>query len=144
MTSNISPDSAPDLAKMRRDYNELSLDESYIPADGRPFQLFRTWFNEAQEAKVNLPSAMCLTTVTKEGRPASRYVNMTSFDEEDGSLVWYSSYGSRKGEDLALNPFAALVFWWGDLERSVRIEGKVEQVSAEESDAFFETRPRKF
>ena len=122
---------------MRRDYNEESLDESQIPSDGQPFKLFTTWFDEAVNAKVGLPGAMCLTTVSKEGRPSARHVIMTSFDLTDGSFCWYTNYNSRKGEELALNPFAALVFWWGDLERSVRVEGKVEVVSQEESNAFF-------
>jgi len=107
---------------MRRDYNENSLDETQIPADGTPFPLFKQWMDEAIEAKMTEPKAMCLTTVTADNRPASRYVICTGFSEE--GFNWFTPYDSRKGKELEANPFAALTFWWGDLERSVRIEGK--------------------
>ena len=84
---------------------------------------------------------MCLSTVTKENRPASRYVLCKGASDE-GGFVWFTNYDSRKGLELELNPFGALVFWWGDMERSVRIEGKVEKISSEESDAYFLKRPR--
>ena len=83
---------------------------------------------------------MCLSTVTSEGRPASRYVLCKKADND--GFVWFTNYDSRKGDELAKNPFGAIVFWWGDMERSVRIEGKVEKISAEESDAYFIRRPR--
>ena len=121
---------------MRRDYNEISLDETQIDPSGNPWPLFRTWLDEAIAAKVTEPNAMCLSTVTSQGRPASRYVLCKNASEESG-IVWYTNYDSRKGEELANNPYAAIVFWWGDMERSIRIEGKVEKVSAEESDAYF-------
>jgi pyridoxamine 5'-phosphate oxidase len=85
---------------------------------------------------------MCLSTVNAQNRPASRYVLLKTFNEADGSFVWFTNYESKKGKDLAQNPNAALVFWWGDMERSVRIEGVVEKVSAEESDTYFAVRPR--
>ena len=83
---------------------------------------------------------MCLSTVTSEGRRASRYVLCKKADND--GFVWFTNYDSRKGDELAKNPFGAIVFWWGDMERSVRIEGKVEKISAEESDAYFIRRPR--
>lgn len=137
--SNTQPTKA-DLVQMRRDYNEISLDESQIDPSGHPMPLFQTWLKEAIDAKVTEPNAMCLSTVTSEGRPASRYVLCKKADND--GFVWFTNYDSRKGEELAKNPFAALVFWWGDMERSVRIEGKVEKISAEESDAYFTRRPR--
>ena len=84
---------------------------------------------------------MCLSTVTKDNRPASRFVLLKEFSAEKG-FVWYTNYDSRKGEELANNPYACLAFWWGDMERSVRIEGKVEKVPAQESDDYFAKRPR--
>lgn len=78
---------------------------------------------------------MCLSTVTKDNRPSSRYVLLKGWSEQ--GFVWYTNYNSRKGVELENNPFANLVFWWGDMERSVRIEGKVEKVPAQESDEYF-------
>lgn len=131
-----------DLAKMRREYSEISLDETQIPSDGRPFSLVRAWLDEAISNKVTEPNAMCLSTISKEGRPASRYVLLKDFSEQDGSFVWFTNYDSRKGEELALNPFASLVLWWGDMERSIRVEGKVSKLEPALSDAYFQKRPR--
>jgi pyridoxamine 5'-phosphate oxidase len=85
---------------------------------------------------------MCLATVTKCGKPATRYVLLKQFDEHDGSLTWFTNYNSKKGEELAHNPSASLIFLWSDMDRSVRIDGKVEKVSSEISDAYFARRPR--
>lgn len=82
--------------------------------------------DDAVNAKVTEPNAMCLSTVTKDNRPASRFVLLKEFTEE--GFVWFTNYNSRKGCELENNPYAALNFWWGDLERSVRIEGKVEKI----------------
>ena len=131
--------SVEELAKMRRDYGEKSLDESQI--GGGPFALFKDWLDEAVEARVTEPNAMCLSTIGADNRPKSRYVLLKGFSVEEG-FVWFTNYDSRKGQELAQNPYAALTFWWGDLERSVRIEGKVSKVSAEESDEYFQKRPR--
>ncbi len=128
--------SRDELAKMRRDYNEVSLDETQIDESGSPFSLFKTWLDEAVAAKVTEPNAMCLSTVTSENRPASRFVLLKEFSEEKG-FVWFTNYNSRKGQELAQNPYAALNFWWGDMERSVRIEGKVAKIPSEDSDAYF-------
>jgi len=95
----------------------------------------------AIEAKLTEPNAMCLSTMTSENRPASRYVLLKGCSEKDG-FTWFTNYNSRKGQELAVNPYAALTFWWGDIESSVRIEGKVEKVSPEESDEYFKIRPR--
>ena len=129
------------LITMRKEYSEKALEESQIQ-DGKPFLLFKQWLEEAVAEKVTEPNAVCLSTVQKSGRPSSRYVLLKSFDEESGTFTWYSNYNSRKGEELEANPYAALVFWWGDLERSVRVEGKVEKVAPEISDAYFQRRPR--
>ena len=98
--------------------------------------MFQQWLDEAIAAKVTEPNAMCLSTVTKENRPASRFVLLKECSEAEG-FVWYTNYDSRKGEELSGNPFAALNFWWGDMERSVRVEGKVSKVPETQSDEYF-------
>jgi pyridoxamine 5'-phosphate oxidase len=104
-----------------------------------PLEQFRRWFIEA-EAAVDVPEAVALATATAEGAPSVRMVLLKGFDER--GLVFYSHYASRKGRELEANPQAALLFHWRSLGRQVRIEGAVERVAAEESDAYFETRPR--
>jgi len=84
---------------------------------------------------------MCLSTVTKDNRPSSRYVLLKGLDDHN-RFQWYTNYESRKANELLNNPYASLTFWWGDMERSIRIEGKVEKVSAQESDEYFAKRPR--
>eukprot|EP00640_Fibrocapsa_japonica_P005253 CAMPEP_0113950694 /NCGR_PEP_ID=MMETSP1339-20121228/82138_1 /TAXON_ID=94617 /ORGANISM="Fibrocapsa japonica" /LENGTH=212 /DNA_ID=CAMNT_0000958627 /DNA_START=122 /DNA_END=759 /DNA_ORIENTATION=- /assembly_acc=CAM_ASM_000762 len=127
------------LADFREEYSkDEGLDESMVSST--PYPLFQRWFDDAKNAKVVEPNAMCLsTTEPTNGRPSSRYVLLKGFDER--GWVWYTNYESRKGQELSANPWASLVFWWGDLHRSVRIEGKVEKVSAEESDEYFYSRP---
>jgi len=110
---------------MRRDYNEIPLHEDHAK-DG-PYSLFKIWLDEAVANKVTEPNAMCLSTVTKDNRPASRFVLLKGFSEKEG-FVWFTNYNSRKGMELQENPYAALNFWWGDMERSVRIEGKVKMI----------------
>jgi pyridoxamine 5'-phosphate oxidase len=105
-----------------------------------PFEQFDRWFKEAAESGAILPEAMSLSTTTVDGHPSSRMVLLKEVDRR--GFVFYTNYESRKSEDLAANPFAALLFWWGALERQVRIEGAVEPVNEEESDAYFRTRPR--
>ncbi len=126
-----------DLAAMRRDYDRDSLDEDKIAAD--PLEQFRRWLEDAIRCGEPEPNAMTLATATPDGRPSTRPVLLKGFDAR--GLVWYTNYHSRKGRELAANPFAALQFHWVHLERVVRIEGPVEQVSAEESDAYFAERP---
>ena len=125
------------LAELRKSYERAELDESASAAD--PLQQFDTWLQQALSAELPEPNAMTLATVGDDGRPSSRIVLIKGVDAR--GLVWFTNYQSRKGRELAAHPFAALQFHWVELERVVRIEGRVEQVSAEESDAYYRTRP---
>ncbi|MGZ5199484.1 MAG: pyridoxamine 5'-phosphate oxidase [Telluria sp.] len=125
------------VAGLRKDYGQASLSEEDVAAD--PVAQFGKWFEEALKAEVNEPNAMTVATVGADGRPSSRIVLVKHFDER--GFVWYTNYDSQKGQQLRAHPFAALLFFWSELERQVRIEGKVEQTSAEESDAYFNSRP---
>lgn len=125
------------LADMRKTYERGALDEEH--ASNEPLAQFRHWFEEALAAKVPEPNAMTLATVGADGRPSTRIVLIKEYDER--GLVWYTNYESRKGQDLAVHPYAALQFHWVSLERVVRVEGTVEKVSAAESDAYYASRP---
>lgn len=125
------------ISDLRKEYSRIGLDESLLPKD--PYSLFKSWFQEACDAKVLEPNAMCLSTC-KDNKPSARIVLLKAFDER--GFVWFTNYESRKGSELGSNPNAALTFWWGDLERSVRVEGTVEKVSVEESTEYFLSRPR--
>lgn len=125
------------LAELRKSYERAALDESASAAD--PLQQFRHWLDQALQAEVPEPNAMTLATVGADGRPSTRIVLIKGLDER--GIVWYTNYDSRKGRELAANPHAALQFHWVELERVVRIEGRVERVSTEESDAYFASRP---
>ena len=114
------------------------LDENEIDRD--PIAQFQAWFDEAIAAKLPLPEAMNLATVTADGRPASRMVLLKQVDGY--GFVFFTNYESAKAKQLEVNPYAALVFYWPQLERQVRVEGKVTKTSAEESEAYFKTRPR--
>jgi pyridoxamine 5'-phosphate oxidase len=105
-----------------------------------PLELFGVWFREAKEAGVDVPETMTLATSTSDGAPSARMVLLKGLDES--GFVFYTGYGSRKGRELEENPRAALVFYWQPAGRQVRVEGSVERVSAEESAAYFATRPR--
>lgn len=118
--------------------NPAGLDES--TADSNPLKLFERWFDEAQHAGLVLPEAMTLATANREGRPSARMVLLKQFDER--GFVFYTNYQSSKALELEANPLAALVFHWAPLETQVRIEGTVTRTSREESDAYFQTRPR--
>jgi pyridoxamine 5'-phosphate oxidase len=120
------------------DLRERPLDETEVDAD--PLRQFAAWFEEAAAAGVLAPEAMALATATKDGRPSVRMVLLKGFDEQ--GFVFFSSYESRKGAELAANPRAALLFYWDPVGRQVRIEGPVERVSEAESDAYFRSRPR--
>jgi pyridoxamine 5'-phosphate oxidase len=122
---------------LRKSYERAELDESASLAD--PLQQFSLWFQQALDAQLPEPNAMTLATVGANGRPSTRVVLVKAFDER--GIVWYTNYDSRKGRELAAHPFAALQFHWVELERVVRIEGAVEKTSAEESDAYFASRP---
>lgn len=125
------------LADIRKDYRQRGLGEADVDAD--PFRQFRVWFDDAVNAGLLEPNAMTLATTSKDGRPSARMVLLKGFDNR--GFVLYTNYESRKGHELAEVPYAALVFFWGDLERQVRIEGRVERVSPEESDTYFHSRP---
>jgi pyridoxamine 5'-phosphate oxidase len=120
----------------RSDYTKGELMEGDVLRD--PFLMFREWLGTARDENVVEPEAFCLSTATADGRPSARMLLLRGVDH---GLLFYTNYLSRKGRELTENPFAAMTFWWGDLERQVRIEGEVHQVTAEESDAYFASRP---
>lgn len=122
---------------MRNEYMRASLDEADAAAD--PFAQFQRWFDEAVRAELPTPNAMTLATVAADGAPGARIVLLKGADPQ--GFVFYTNYQSRKGQELAANPRAVLVFHWIELEREVRIEGAVEKTSAAESDAYFSSRP---
>ena len=115
-----------------------SLDEAKVAKD--PFSQFRLWFDEALGAKFYEPTAVTCATVSEDGRPSARIVLLKHFDEK--GFVFYTNYESRKAKELEKTPMAALVFWWDQFVRQVTIEGDVKKISPEESDAYFQTRPR--
>jgi pyridoxamine 5'-phosphate oxidase len=127
----------PDLAQLRNDYALKTLDER--EADRDPMKQFGVWMAEAILARVPEPTAMTLATANATGRPSARIVLLKGV--EPRGFVFFTNYGSRKGKELAENPQAALTFLWKELERQVRIEGAVEKVTADESRAYFATRP---
>lgn len=125
------------IANLRKSYERAELNEEASQAD--PLKQFDQWLNEAIAAQVPEPNAMTLATVASNLRPSTRIVLIKGYDAR--GIVWFTNYDSRKGHELAGNPYAALQFHWVELERVVRIEGVVEKVSAEESDAYFNSRP---
>ena len=125
------------IADLRKSYERAELDESASEAD--PLKQFERWLQQALDGQLPEPNAMTLATVGAEHRPSTRVVLIKGFDAH--GIVWYTNYDSRKGHELAANPWAALQFHWVELERVVRIEGRVEKVSADESDAYFSSRP---
>ena len=122
---------------MRSEYARGGLAEADVDAD--PVVQFGRWLEQAESADLLEPTAMTLATSTPDGRPSARMVLLRGFDER--GFCFYTNYESRKGGELAANPRAALVFWWGELERQVRIEGRVERTSRSESEAYFHSRP---
>ncbi len=126
------------IADLRRNYTIAGLSEA--DAATSPIDQFKTWFQQAVDANFPEPNAMTLATISSEGKPSARIVLLK--DVDDRGFVFYTNYESAKGQHLLENPDAALVFFWIELERQVRVEGKVEKVSATESDAYFRTRPR--
>jgi pyridoxamine 5'-phosphate oxidase len=125
------------LAELRKNYERAELSEEASNAD--PLLQFDHWLTEAISAEIPEPNAMTLATVAGNLRPSTRIVLVKGYDER--GIVWFTNYDSRKGQELAGNPWASLQFHWIELERVVRIEGRVEKTSAEESDAYFATRP---
>jgi pyridoxamine 5'-phosphate oxidase len=126
-----------ELASLRKSYERAELDEATAAPD--PMAQFALWLDQAVAAQVPEPNAMTLATVGASGRPSTRVVLIKGYDAR--GMVWYTNYQSRKGRELEANPNAALQFHWVDLERVVRIEGRVEKTSAEESDRYFSSRP---
>src|SRR5689334_17896123 len=126
-----------DLSALRKSYERAELDEAACAPD--PVDQFDRWLREAIDAKRPQPNAMTLATVGADGRPSTRVVLVKGYDAR--GIVWYTNYQSRKGRELSAHPQAALQFHWVELERVVRIEGRVEKTSAEESDAYFASRP---
>lgn len=127
-----------ELQNLRQDYSAATLSEKSINVN--PIKQFDTWFNEALEAKIHEPNAMTLATATTDGRPSARIVLLKGFDAN--GFAFYTNYLSRKGKELTKNPNAAIVFFWGELERQVRIEGTIEKLSKEQSDQYFHSRPK--
>jgi pyridoxamine 5'-phosphate oxidase len=126
------------IEDMRREYMRAELTEDAAAAD--PVRQLAAWLEEAAAAGVTEPNAMTLATASADGVPSARMVLLKGVD--DRGLVFYTNYGSRKGDELAANPRAALVLYWAPLERQVRVEGRVEKVSREESATYFASRPR--
>ncbi len=125
------------IAELRQDYTLQGLSETEI--DSNPFAQFKEWFDEALSADILEPNAMTVATTTPEGKPSARMVLLKDFDAR--GFVFYTNYNSHKAKELAENPQAALVFWWAELQRQVRISGRVEKVSDSESDKYFYSRP---
>ncbi len=125
------------LANLRREYSKSKLSRSSVSPD--PIEQFGKWMDEALGSQLPEPAAMILSTVSAEGRPSSRVVLCKGFNGD--GFVFFSNYRSRKGRDLENNPFAALHFFWPELERQINISGSVSKVSAEESDEYFASRP---
>jgi pyridoxamine 5'-phosphate oxidase len=125
------------IALLRNDYSRASLSEQDVACD--PVVQFGKWLDEAREARIPEPNAMSVATVAADGRPSSRILLLKEFDQR--GFTWFTNYESRKGVELRGNPYAAMLFHWVELERQVRIEGKVAQVSRQESDRYFAIRP---
>lgn len=125
-----------DLHHIREEYSKQQLSESQCATD--PLAQFRQWLDEAMQAKVNEPTAMNVATV-ENGRPVSRVVLLKELNEE--GFVFFTNYRSRKGQNISETPYVALNFFWAELERQVRIEGKITPISEQASDAYFHSRP---
>jgi pyridoxamine 5'-phosphate oxidase len=138
ITERTTPGLCLSLADLREDYRRGGLDERNC--DSNPIAQFEAWLKEAQAADLKEPNAMTLATATPQGRPSARVVLLKEVSE--AGFVFYTNYGSRKGEELKTNPFAALSFYWTELERQVRVEGRVEIVDREISEKYFRSRPK--
>ena len=126
------------LADIRREYAQARLDEREVDPD--PIAQFLSWFHDAERAKLLEPTAMTLATATPDGHPSARVVLLKAADER--GFTFFTDYRSQKGRELERNPRAALVFYWGELERQVRITGMVGRIARDESEAYFQSRPR--
>ncbi|MEO6949396.1 MAG: pyridoxamine 5'-phosphate oxidase [Ginsengibacter sp.] len=128
----------PDIASIRKIYKLQSLLEEDV--DPNPFKQFEKWWQQAMESKIEEPNAMILATSTADGKPSCRTVLLKDFTEK--GFVFFSNYGSRKAFQIEQNPFVSLLFFWKEMERQVRIEGSIRKISAEESNLYFDSRPR--
>ncbi len=126
-----------DIAHLRQDYMKERLDETDVLPD--PLDQFHRWFEEARQAQIPEPNAMTVATADADGKPCARILLLKEYT--DDGFVFFTNYDSRKGRELAANPQATLLFFWLELQRQVRIEGRVEKVSAEESDTYYRQRP---
>ncbi len=126
-----------DISSIRHDYGKFSLDEKSIKKN--PFEQFEIWFNDALKGDFADPNAFALSTVNNEGKPSSRILLLKGYDSN--GFVFYSNYESRKGQEIQQNPYAAMLFFWDKFERQVRIEGKIEKLTTEESNHYFQSRP---
>jgi pyridoxamine 5'-phosphate oxidase len=127
-----------DLQNLRKDYSAASLSEATTKGD--PIKQFELWFDEATQAGQPEPNAMTLATATHDGRPSARIVLLKGVDAN--GFVFYTNYLSRKGKEITKNPLGALTFFWGTLERQVRVEGTIEKISKEQSEQYFHSRPK--
>ncbi|MEO6819558.1 MAG: pyridoxamine 5'-phosphate oxidase [Ginsengibacter sp.] len=130
--------SYPDIASIRKTYKLQSLLES--DAQPNPIKQFEKWWQQAIDSKIEEPNAMILATTTSDGKPSARTVLLKNFTNE--GFVFFSNYQSHKAAQIEENPFVALLFFWKEMERQVRVEGSIHKVSAEESDIYFASRPR--
>lgn len=126
-----------EIADLRKDYRLKTLNESDVSSDA--IEQFATWWNEAVASEIDEVNAMTVATATAAGKPSARIVLLKSFDSN--GFVFFTNYKSHKGRELEENPYAALVFFWKELERQIRIEGAVEKIDESESDAYFNSRP---
>jgi pyridoxamine 5'-phosphate oxidase len=126
------------VADLRKEYTFQGLSET--DAHPNPFQQFKIWFEQALAAQLPEPNAMTIATATPEGKPYARIVLLKGYDER--GFVFYTNYESQKGRQLVENPWGAIAFWWAELERQVRIGGRVEKVSSQEADEYFRSRPQ--
>ncbi len=127
-----------EIANLRNEYSKAALD--IHETTDNPVEQFRNWFDEARKALIPEPSAMTVSTASPEGRPSARVLLLKDITEQ--GFVFFTNYNSRKGKEIENNPFASLTFFWPELERQVRIEGKLEKVAPEVSDNYFNSRPR--
>jgi len=126
------------IQKLRKEYRKAALDETHT--DSNPFNQFKQWFEEALEAKLPEPNAFVLSTVNQNGQPSARVVLLK--DATEHGFTFYTNYTSRKGLEIETHPLGCITFFWHELERQIRIEGKLERVGEQESDNYFALRPK--
>ncbi len=127
------------LFASRKDYEKNELQESSV--DSNPFKQFEFWFEEVKNSPIEEPYAFTLATCNKQGKPSARILLLRKMTEIDG-FVFYTNYLSRKGNEIAENPYGAMLFYWHELERQVRVEGKIQKIDKKTSDEYFSSRPR--